>query len=288
MRHILACIDGSSFSESVCDYSAWAARRMDATVSVVHVMAREDYHARQANLSGNLGWDEHEALLEEFTALDEQRARIAQNHSRLLLDQASERLREAGVSDVKSRQRQGELVDTVAELEGDAELVTIGKRGEGAEEATPHLGRNLERVVRAVKKPILVTSPEFKPVERFMIAYDGGPSAKRAVSTISRMPLLAGISCHLLMVGQDRMIAREQLHEAGEKLRQAGFEVIESVKPGHTDDVIAAEIDQGNISLLAMGAYNHSRLRTLIIGSTTNALLRSARVPVLLFRSGPE
>jgi len=35
---------------------------------------------------------------------------------------------------------------------------------------------------------------------------------------------------------------------------------------------------------LIMGAYGHSRIRHLIIGSTTVQLLRSTRIPVLLFR----
>jgi nucleotide-binding universal stress UspA family protein len=288
MEHVLACIDGSIFSESVCDHAVWAADRLQAPVSVIHVIDREDHHVRNANLSGNLGWGEHESLLEEFTELDEQRSRITQKRSRLILDRASERIREAGISEVRSRQRQGELVDTISELEPDAQLVVIGKRGEGADEASPHLGRNLERVVRAAKKPVLVTTREFQPINHFVIAFDDGPSARRAVNTIARLPLLSGIKCTLLMVGQDTPIAGQQLHEAGETLRKAGFDVDETVIPGVTEDVIMTTINERNIDLLVMGAYNHSRLRSLIIGSTTNALLRSTRVPVLLFRSGPE
>jgi nucleotide-binding universal stress UspA family protein len=33
-----------------------------------------------------------------------------------------------------------------------------------------------------------------------------------------------------------------------------------------------------------MGAYGHSRIRTLIIGSTTTEVIRSCLIPVLLFR----
>ena len=51
--------------------------------------------------------------------------------------------------------------------ETDAALIVIGKRGEGADFAKLHLGSNLERVVRAMHKPVLVASRAFKPVERF-------------------------------------------------------------------------------------------------------------------------
>jgi nucleotide-binding universal stress UspA family protein len=36
--------------------------------------------------------------------------------------------------------------------------------------------------------------------------------------------------------------------------------------------------------LLAMGAYGHSRIRQLIVGSTTTTLLRTSAVPVLILR----
>jgi nucleotide-binding universal stress UspA family protein len=287
VNHILACIDGSSYSESVCDHAAWAAKRLDASVTVVHTISRSSSQSAPADWSGNLGWGEHEALLEELTSLDEARARLAQQQSRIILDQALNHLSESGLTDVKSRQRQGELIDTVLALEEDADLITIGKRGEGAEVAPEHLGRNLERVVRASRKPILVASRTFKPIERFMIAYDAGPSAKRAVSAITRTPLLKDLDCRLLMVGQGSSIEETQLNEAGDKLRDAGFNVTQTIKPGHTDDVIASEIEENEVNLLVMGAYNHSRFRSLIIGSTTNATLRSCKIPVLLFRSNP-
>jgi nucleotide-binding universal stress UspA family protein len=56
------------------------------------------------------------------------------------------------------------------------------------------------------------------------------------------------------------------------------------IRPGQPEAVIAAHIEAHDIGLLVMGAYGHSRIRNLIIGSTTSAMLRSCRIPVLLFR----
>ena len=33
-----------------------------------------------------------------------------------------------------------------------------------------------------------------------------------------------------------------------------------------------------------MGAYGHSRIRNLIIGSTTTEMVRSCKIPVILYR----
>jgi nucleotide-binding universal stress UspA family protein len=286
MTTILACIDGSRYTASVCEHSAWAAKRMDASVALVHI---HDHHAAEGmdfDLSGSLGASEHETLLEEMTELDAQRGRLAQKRGRLILDEAKARVSNAGVSRVTTRQRQGVFVDTVIELEKNADLVVLGKRGESAKSTiSPHLGGNLERVVRASKKPVLVASRAFQPINRFLIAFDGGPSVQRAVDYISSMPLLQGIECRMLMVDKDNDSNRRELALAAEPLLKAGFNIDTVIKPGHADDVIVAEVTEHNIDLIVMGAFGHSRIRTLIIGSTTTATLQRCRIPVLMFRA---
>ncbi|TZG31610.1 universal stress protein, partial [Halomonas eurihalina] len=42
--------------------------------------------------------------------------------------------------------------------------------------------------------------------------------------------------------------------------------------------------EEQNIDLLVMGAYGHSRIRHLLVGSTTTVMLQRAEVPVLLLR----
>ena len=39
-----------------------------------------------------------------------------------------------------------------------------------------------------------------------------------------------------------------------------------------------------DIDMLIMGAYSHSPLRSLVLGSKTTDLLRSAKIPALLLR----
>ena len=36
--------------------------------------------------------------------------------------------------------------------------------------------------------------------------------------------------------------------------------------------------------MLVMGAYGHSRIRNLIIGSTTTQMIGACKVPIMLFR----
>lgn len=50
------------------------------------------------------------------------------------------------------------------------------------------------------------------------------------------------------------------------------------------DAVIAGTVENEGINLLVIGAYGHSRIRSFVIGSTTTEMIRSCKVPVMLFR----
>ena len=54
--------------------------------------------------------------------------------------------------------------------------------------------------------------------------------------------------------------------------------------PGQADQVITKAVEEHDIDLLVMGAYGHSRIRNLIIGSTTSEMVRSCKIPVVLVR----
>jgi len=284
MTKLLAPIDGSVYSQSVVDYTAWACKRTDASVELLHVLGRRDVSSAPANYSGSINVDARESLLEDLARLDADRSRLAQKRGRMILDEAKASLLAAGVIDVKTHLRNGDLVEALQEYEKDCDLVIIGKRGEAADFAKLHLGSNLERVVRSSHKPILVTSRAFKPVNRFLIAFDGGESAMKAVTHIAGGKLYSGMECRILMVGGDSGDARGKLDYAAKRLRDAGYAVEARMEQGQPETVIAGAIEKESIDVLVMGAYGHSRIRSLIIGSTTSEMIRSCLVPVMLFR----
>ncbi|GAB4237292.1 MAG: universal stress protein [Kiloniellaceae bacterium] len=284
MTKLIALVDGSIYSQSVCDHAAWVAGRTGASVELLHVLGRRETGSAPANLSGNITLGARTALLEELSALDEQRAKLAQKRGRAILEDAKAILEGAGVSEVTTRLRIGDFVETVAEFEAEADMVVVGKRGEAADFAKLHLGSNLERAVRSSERPVFVASRAFKPIESFVIAYDGGTSSMKAVDHIARSALFAGLECHLLTVGADTPEARKRLTDAQAMLEAGGYRVTAEVIQGQPETVIAQYVESQGIGLLVMGAYGHSRIRCLIIGSTTTEMLRSCKVPVVLFR----
>lgn len=284
MSHLITCTDGSLYAPSVYQHSAWAAARMGAGVKVLHVLDPHRELAHGGDLTGAIGFDASAELTEELAKLEENQARVAKLKGKAILEDATKQLTAAGVASIETLQRHGTLTETLEELEPAAELVVIGKRGEHCDFAKGHLGGELQRVIRTSVRPVLVASRAFKPIERFLIAYDGGPSVLKAVEFVLNNPLLKGLHCHLLRAGRVDDNARYYLEETAQKLRTAGYEVTSQATHGPAADIIGAYVKEQHIDLLVMGAYGHSPIRQFILGSTTTTMVRTCQIPVLMFR----
>lgn len=284
MAKILSFVDGSVYAKSVCNYSAWAAARLGADVDIYHVLGRRDITTDQSNLSGNIGLGARTALLEELAALDGQRAKLAQKRGRAILEDATGLASEGHDNTVDNYLRNGDVVETAKKFEPDADMLIIGKRGEAADFAKLHLGSNIERVARATTKPLLIASRAYSEVKSFVFAFDGSANGQRIVESLATSKLMAGLHCHVVWAGRATDAAEKTLADAVKKLSAAGFVVSSEIIDGEPEDVIASTIEAGGHNMLVMGAYGHSHIRSLIIGSTTSAMIQRCRVPILLIR----
>ena len=288
MKKILLCSDGSAFAENTYRYGAWFATKLQ--VEEVDVLCVTDIRGQQAmssqNLSGSIGIDASENLLDRLVELEHEKAKINHQRAKLVLQAAAQTLKEEGVERINLLHETGFLVDCLEQFETNCDLIVLGKRGEAAEFASGHLGANLERIVRSSHKPCLVTSRQFKPIERVLIAYDGSPSSQKILQFIADYSIFEGLELHIVTVAKSsaESTAIALLESAKQLAQEAGFEPVCSVLEGHSEKAISNYVTEQDISLLLMGAYGHSRIRHLVIGSTTAQMLRSSHIPVLLFR----
>ena len=283
MERILACVDPSAYAAPVCDLAAWAAARLDLPVELLHVIQRNDAVAERHDLSGAIGLGVKGDLLEELTRIDEADARLRIERGRLLLAAAGERLTAAGVTRIEVVHRHGGIVETILEREKDARVVVIGKRGASHEFASEHIGSKLERVVRASARPILVACREAVAPSAIVLAYDGSPAARRALERCATSPLLRDMPLEIVTAGAEDEARRALVAEAAAGLG-GDRPVRASVRPGRPEEAIPAVVAATPGALLVMGAYGHTPLRALIVGSTTTAMIRTVHVPVLLVR----
>lgn len=279
---VLACIDASPILPSVCDYAAWARNRLQAPLTLLHVL--EDVPALAENeMAGNIGLGDREFLVRELAELDEKRARLLREQGNFLLQTAAASV--AGAAEqVECLQRHGGLADTLSELSGDIRLLVMGRQGSSSNSLRPQVGSHLETVIRTLSRPILVVPGAFRMPDSVLLAYDAGPSTRKCVDMLINSPLLQGLPVHLLSVGAESTTARETLSTAEQRLHQAGFEVTAVLRAGEVEQTLLDYADTHDIGLLVMGAYGHSRIRQFFVGSTTTNMLARTTRPLLLLR----
>lgn len=284
MDRIISLIDGSAYTQSVCDHAAWVAEKTGFGIDLLHVINHRPGSAAPINLSGNLTLGARSELLKKLTEHDEQGAKLARERGRLVVDAAKAHLESRGLPDVQARLRNGDLLEAVQDVEDEARVIIIGKRGEHADFARLHLGSNLERVVRMAHRPVLVASRAFKTPQSATIAFDTGPSVAKSIDHIANGQLFQGMELRLLHVGDARRDLAAAMDRAATRLMDAGYKVTSDIVAAEADQVFTEKAANGGLEFLVMGAYGHSRLRNLIIGSTTTQMIRACPVPVLLFR----
>lgn len=280
---ILALVDGSTYATSVCHAAAWIAGKLGLGVDLLHILP--DFHAKSTgDLSGALSLGARTALMEELVTLDAQRAKLAAKQGHAILDDAAALLSGDGVTPVEQKLRHGDLIETLTALMPEVRALVIGKRGEGSAGAFDHLGSNLERIIRSATVPVFVAARVFRPIGKVLIAYDGSASADRAVERMAQSPVFEGLTAALVYAGADTPAIRSQMNAAQSRLAAGGLQASIAIEPGEPETALERKIAAEGFDLLVMGAYGHSRLRNLIIGSTTTAMIRACKVPVLLYR----
>ena len=282
---VYACIDGLATTHAVVDGAAWAAQRLGAPMALLHALERPEPMPPVGDYSGVIGMGAQDLLLQRLNTLDEERSQIAQEAARRMLADAQARVDAASVPALQVLLRHGELTDVLLEHESSARLFVLGRSHRASSPRKLRLDHRVESVIRHVRQPVLVTTmPEFVAPGGFVVAYDGSPTARRAVEAVALSPLLRGMPGLLAMAGEPSVEMLEQLHAAQAHLEAAGFDITTRIVPGVPEEAIPALLESHGNVLLVLGAYGHSRIRQLIVGSTTTALMRLCTVPVIVVR----
>jgi len=283
MKRLLVCTDGSDYAGVCCEYALWAAKRLDAAVDVLYVSDLRQFEIPAiADLSGSLGVQPYQGVVGQLQELEQHKANLIEASTRRVFVETG------GLPEERFafHHETGLLVDSIGQFEERASLVFLGKRGENANFAKGHLGSMLERVVRASSRPCWVTARKFIEPRKIALAFDGGKSGLKALQWLADTPIFKDAEIHVLSVADEisENACLGHLSLAERNLKNSGHKPRCEMLNGEVETVIGDYVEDFGIDMLIAGAYGHSRLRELFIGSTTTELLRRCRVPVLCFR----
>lgn len=276
-NQVIACLDGSDHAQAVADAASWASKTLGAPLTLLHVM--EGSEGNQAQTAD----DQSDNMLDRLSALDQQRGELNRERGELLLDFAAGEASHAGVPDARRKLVHGNLMETLADLQDDLRVLVVGKRGESAAEES--LGSHLEQMIRTNPRPTLIVGRRFAAPTKALLAFDGSDTMVRAINTIASSPMFHHLECHVVLVGAETDEHKEQLNWAENTLENAKVRVVTHLAAEtFVDATLTGYARDNDIDLVVMGAYGHSRLRHMLVGSTTSTLLKHTEQTLLILR----
>jgi len=279
IRNILVCHDGSDYGDVACDYAIYLARELRARLIGLHVVdSRLLEGPLMSDISGWIGAQPYGAQVQQFREL-------LQEKGEAIVDGLARKASEQSVS-IETWIKMGHPARVIVEEEAHAELVVMGQKGEHAEWEKEMTGSKVDRVVRQSIKPCLVTPEAFKPIHRILAAYDGSNHASQALTQAIELALALSVELVIVTVEEhnDRERADAIARDGMAQARAHECAAASMVVAGKAETEILAVARDQPCDLLVVGAYGHSRIRELILGSTTTHLITQSHKPVMLVR----
>lgn len=278
IKTILVGIDGSEHAHTATNYALWLAARLDGRVLGLHVVDIVSIEGSFFHdISGSLGF-------EPYLDFSSKMRGVLQERGKALLEAFAELAAKHQVR-ADTVLGMGIVANEIVERARTADLVVIGRRGLNERFSTGLLGGTGESVTRRCPKPVLIAPPEFREIQRPVLAYDGSTRAASAMQYAAEFCATLTLPLTVLTVNRDEEHGRRILNEASSYLApynvKAEFELQQT---GNAPERIANFIRERSHDLLFIGAYGHSRIIEMVLGSTTEYVLRNADCPVFLYR----
>jgi nucleotide-binding universal stress UspA family protein len=274
IKNILVPHDGSAHAASAAGYALWLAKEFGATVTGLHVV---DSVALEGSflhdISGSMGF-------EPFMDFSSKMRAILEENGKIVLENFLSRCKE---SDVKCHETlsSGIVSTSICEHAKLSDLVVMGRRGANAGFEYGLMGSVAEAVVRKSSKPVMVVPAEFKVPGSALICYDGSANASKALHSAAEF--CKSFSMPLTVLAASAVgVGNEKLKDAEDYLKPYKVEARLVHINGDAPSDIVDYLAENEHDLIFMGSSHHSRVFELVLGSTTEFVLRAVNIPFFL------
>lgn len=277
IKNLLMPLDGSEHSKAALDYALWMTEKFDGTLIGQHVI---DSVALEGtffhDISGSMGF---EPYLDFTTKMRE----ILEERGRLILE---EFVQHCQAKQIKHQTflDTGIIANEICERSKIADLVIIGHRGVNEEFTTGLLGTTAESIVRKCPRPIFVSTKQFRAIDNPLLAYDGSQRASSAMESAAEFCTVLKLPLTVLCIAKEPKLADEHVQQAKSYLSSYAITVGYKTDRGYPEQKIIEHLNQGDHDVLFIGAHGHRRIINMVLGSTTEYVLRNTPCPVFLNR----
>jgi len=278
IKSILVALDGSRHADGALEHALWLAERLGARIIGLHVIDIVSIEGSFVHdVAGSLGF-------EPYLDFSSKMREALQERGRMLLDAFAARC-EARRIPCETVLPIGIVANEICDQARTADLVLVGRRGVNEQFSTGLLGSTTESVTRKSPKSVLVCPAQFQEPRRPLLAYDGSSRASAAMHAAAELASALGLPLTVAHVGREGDAeAHRTMDEARRYLASWQIEAAAKMLTGPPHQRIVDLVRDGGFDLCFIGAYGHSRIIEMVLGSTTEFVLRNAPCPVFLAR----
>lgn len=277
IKKILVGIDTSEHSRNAQAYAFHIAHKLEANLIGLHVVDIVSIEGSFFHdISGSLG-------LEPYLDFSSKMREVLTERGKVVLEEFAEAARRENVT-AETVLDMGIVANQICERAKSADLVVIGYKGVHEGFSTGLLGSTAESVARKSPRPVFISPKKFREIKRPVLAYDGSERASRAMRAAAEFAVSFDVPITVITVSRDPQLGERTLDQARAYFEPykppAQFRLI----AGHANEEIVRFLKENDADLLFIGAYGHSRIIEMVIGSTTEFVLRNSPCPVFLSR----
>ena len=274
---MLVALDGSEQSGAAAAGAIWLAKRLEATLVGLHVIDVVSIEGSFFHdISGSLGF---EPYLDFSSKMQE----ALEARGKMILDDFASACSRQGLR-AETGLTTGIVANQICSRARTADLVVMGHRGVNARFSTGLLGSTAEGVTRKSPRPVLVAPGPFREVSRPLLAYDGSDRASAALHAAAEFCRSLDLPLTVAHFNRDKAAGEPVLEEATHYLAAYKIRVTSTLLPDPPHQGIVDTLQRDGYDLLFIGAFGHSRIVEMVLGSTTEFVLRNSPVPVFLSR----
>ncbi len=277
IKQILVGIDTSEHCRTAQAYAFYLARRLDASLIGLHVVDIASIEGSFFHdISGSLG-------LEPYLDFSSKMREVLIARGQTVLDEFAAAGRRENVQ-IETVLDTGIVANRICERAKRADLVIIGHRGVNERFSTGLLGSTAESVARKSPRPVVVSPMRFREIRRAVLAYDGSDRASKAMRAAAELSTELKVPLTVITVARDPKLGERTLEQARAYLEPYCPSADLKLLAGHANEEIVRFLKDHDADLLFIGAYGHSRIIEMVLGSNTEYVLRNAPCPVFLSR----
>jgi nucleotide-binding universal stress UspA family protein len=277
IKRILVGIDTSEHSRTAQTYAFHLARRLGATLIGVHVVDIVSIEGSFFHdISGSLG-------LEPYLDFSTRMREVLNARGKAVLEDFAQAAKREAIA-AETVLEMGVVPNQLCERAKATDLLMIGHRGVNERFSAGLLGSTTESLARKSPRPMLVSPIRFREITRALLAYDGSDRASRAMRAAADFASTLDIPLTVITVARDLKLGERTLNQARSYLEPYSIRAEFKLVPGHAHEGIIGSLKEFAADLLFIGAYGHSRIIEMVLGSNTEFVLRNAPCPVFLSR----